>query len=701
MTSEKIRDEHRRRAAVVYIRQSSPTQVAQNLESQRRQYGLKDRARMLGFSRVEVIDDDLGRSGAGSTGRPGFRKLVNMVCAGDVGAVLCIEASRLARNGRDWHHLIDLCCLVGSVVIDPDGVYDPRLPNDRLLLGLKGTMSEFELTLLRQRSFEALRAKAKRGELKFCLPVGFQWSHQDQIELVPDRRIQDAVKSVFRKFDELGSARQVLLWFRRKQIALPVAETSTNIGRGHVWKLPVYKTIHAIITNPTYAGAYAFGRTEGRTRVVDGRAKKTDGHEKPREKWTVLIEDHHPGYITWAQYERNQSILTENAHMKGRMGKKAARGGRALLAGILRCRRCGRKLHVSYGGIGGRVARYHCRGAHLNHGEDWCISFGSLRIDEAIAKQIVAVVRPKAIEAARTAAELAMTKRNDQRRAVELELEQAVYDADIAARRYNAVDPANRLVADELESRWEQALSRVEDLRRRLGELPGDEGDVQTPSVAELQSLASDLLAVWNAPSSDMRLKQRIVRVLIREVIADVDEEKSEVVLVVHWDGGRHSEIRVHKNKTGHHRRRTGEEAESIIRRMAGRWPDEEIAATLNRLGLRTGAGNTWNEQRVYTLRHRRKLPAFDPNRAKDDTITLDEASRRLGVSPNFVRKLIRQNIVPAKQSAPGAPWEISSSALGEDVKQLAASMRKHTNRFRRRAEDRLTRPLPGFDTSS
>jgi DNA invertase Pin-like site-specific DNA recombinase len=587
--TEKIREAHRRRAAAVYIRQSSPTQVEGNLESQRRQYGLADRARELGFRSVEVIDDDLGRSGSGSTDRPGFQKLVSIVCAGEVGAVFCIEASRLARNGRDWHHLIDLCGLVDCLVIDPDGVYDPRVPNDRLLLGLKGTMSEFELTLLRQRSFEALRSKAKRGELKFCLPVGFQWNDQDQIELEPDRRIQDAVHSVFRKFDELGSARQVLLWFRREDITLPVAEVSADARRGHVWKLPVYNTIHAFITNPVYAGAYAFGRTEARTRVVDGRARKTAGHDKPREQWTVLIEDHHPGYITWPQYERNQVILAENAHMKGRMGKKAARGGRALLAGLLRCRRCGRKLHISYGGIGGRVARYHCRGAHLNHGEDWCISFGSLRVDEAIAKLILGVVQPKAIEAATTAAELTVTKKRDQRRAVELELEQACYEADLAARRYDAVDPANRLVADELESRWEHALSRVEELRRRLAELPAD-SNASLPSVAELQSLASDLVAVWNSPSSDMRLKQRIVRVLIREIIADVDEETSEIVLVVHWDGGRHSEARVRKNKTGHHRRRTGEEAEGIIRRMAGRWGrrdrgDAESSEPSNRRG--------------------------------------------------------------------------------------------------------------------
>src|SRR6202041_795580 len=302
----KISADHLKRRAIVYIRQSSPGQVIHNQESQRRQYGLADHARQLGIQQVEIIDEDLGRSGSGQVDRPGFQHLVAEVCTGQVGAVLCIEAWRLARNGRDWHHLIELCGLVRALVIDPDGVYDPGILNDRLLLGLKGTMSEFELNLLRQRSLEAIRQKAKRGELQFCLPVGFCWTPNSKVEMDPDRRVQQALELVFTKMTELGSARQVLLWFRRRKMCLP--SIVDRPGEKAVWKLPVYNTILHLLRNPMYAGAYVFGKTETRTKVVDGRARKTEGHFKPQSSWTVLIREHHPGYISWERFERNQEI---------------------------------------------------------------------------------------------------------------------------------------------------------------------------------------------------------------------------------------------------------------------------------------------------------------------------------------------------------------------------------------------------------
>jgi len=686
----KLTADHLKRRAIVYIRQSSPIQVANNLESQRRQYALADQARQLGFQQVEVMDEDLGRSGSGQVDRPGFARLVAEVCTGGVGAVFCVEASRLARNGRDWHHLIELCGLVRALVVDPDGVYDPGLLNDRLLLGLKGTMSEFELNLLRQRCQEAIRQKARRGELQFAPPVGYRWAPNGKVEMDPDQRLRQAIELVFSKMAELGSARQVLLWFRGEKVSLPALMYGES-GRELVWKLPVYNTIWHMLRNPMYAGAYAFGKTEARTRLVDGRARKTIGHSKPLDNWTVLIRDHHPGYITWEQYERNQVQLADNAHMKSRMEAKAGRGGRSLLAGLLRCRRCGRMLHVAYSGSRSEVPRYHCRGAHLNHGAAWCISFGGLRPDQAVAAEVLKAVEGNAVEAAVEVAARIADQYRQQRQALTLELEEAQYEARLAARRHEAVDPDNRLVAAELESRWNSALRRVSEVEDRLRQIETtNQGSARVPDKETLLSLAQDLPAVWNAETTDMRLKQRITRILIQEIVVDVDDSTSEIVLMIHWTGGRHSELRVKKNLTGHHSRCTSLEAIEIIRQMAGRFPDDQIAATLNRLGLKTGSGNNWVELRVRTTRSYHELPSYDP-KLRQNILTLEEASERLGVSHKIVRRLIDSKIIAASQVVPLAPWEIPMEAIrSNEVLQEIAAVKRGGRRKERREETEL-----------
>jgi DNA invertase Pin-like site-specific DNA recombinase len=394
----KITPEHLARQAVVYIRQSTANQVANNLESKRRQYGLADRARQLGWSDVAIIDNDLGRSGGG-VARPGFEKLLAAICDGRVGAVVSIEASRLARNGRDWHTLLEFCGLVGTLIADEDGVYDPRHPNDRLLLGMKGTMSEMELSVLRQRSLEALKQKARRGELFMTVAIGYVRVGNDSIAKDPDRRIAQAITLVFAKFTDMQSVRQVHLWLRHERIPLP-AVTYGAEGRVIEWKLPVYNTILHILTNPIYAGAYAFGRTGSRVSIEAGRKKVVRGFKKERKDWEVLIPNHHEGYLSWADYERNLGLIADNANGKNPMSRGALRRGEALLAGLLRCGHCGRKLHVAYSGKDGNTGRYHCQGGFINHGGDRCISFGGMRIDREVGTEVIERLQPLGIEAA-------------------------------------------------------------------------------------------------------------------------------------------------------------------------------------------------------------------------------------------------------------------------------------------------------------
>jgi len=380
----KITADHLSRDAFVYIRQSTADQLVHNQESRRRQYGLADRAKQLGWVTVEIVDDDLGRSGGGVT-RPGFERLLAAICQGRVGAVFAIEASRLARNGRDWHTLIEFCGLVGTVIVDEDGIYDPRHSNDRLLLGMKGTMSEFELSLFRQRSQEALRQKARRGALFLGVAAGYVKTGRDRIEKDPDQRVQDALRIVFAKFAELQSVRQVHVWLREEGIALPTACHSAAEGRSVVWRAPLYNTVHNILTNPIYAGAYAFGRTTSKVSVEEGRKRVRRGVRRPLAEWDVLLKDQHEGYISWTEFERNQRVIADNATGKGNaVARGAARHGESLLAGLLRCGHCGRKMYVAYGG---KAGRYHCEGALVNHGAERCISFGGLRADTPSARR--------------------------------------------------------------------------------------------------------------------------------------------------------------------------------------------------------------------------------------------------------------------------------------------------------------------------
>ena len=656
----KITPEHLSRAAYVYVRQSTPDQLLNNPESRRRQYGLATRARALGWENVIVIDDDLGRSGSGQL-RHGFERLLAAICAGNVGAVLAIEASRLARNGRDWHTLLEFCAFVNSLIIDQDGIYDPRLVNDRLLLGLKGSFSELELSIFRQRSREALRLKAARGDLQTTVATGYRRGADGRVEVDPDLRIRESLSLVFRKFGEIGSVRQLVLWLRQERIDLPVAVYGPQ-GRTVQWRPPRYSTVHRLLTNPVYAGAYVFGRTISRVRFEGGRKVITHGVMRRRDDWEVLIRDHHEGYISWEQYERNQDIIAGNANMKGAMVPGSVRNGDGLLAGLLRCGHCGRKLKVLHNQR--RGARYVCNTEIGNLSNKNCIAFSNMRIDAAVSAEALRAISPLAIEAALQL--IADRKRADaeRRRQSELALEQARYEASHARRQYDAVDPDNRLVAGELERRWNECLAAVARLEEQIRSLqdkqPSALGDDER---ARLLALADDLPQLWNHPAASAETRKRILRAVLNEIIVTVTADRLHLVL--HWQGGDHTRLEVVKNRVGQNRWKTAVATEQLVRELARVLPDHSIAPVLNRLGIRSAKGHSWTQLRVRNFRGTHQITVHrEGERAERHELILHEAASRLGVHKMTVIRLIRDGLLPARQVCAGAPYVICEEDL-------------------------------------
>jgi excisionase family DNA binding protein len=693
MSSDKIHSEHLGRPAFVYVRQSTFDQVRHHHESRRRQYDLQGHARTLGWTQVVVIDEDLGKSGATAAGRTGFQRLVAEVSLGHAGAVFGLEVSRLARNNRDWYQLLDLCGLMNTLIVDAEGVYDPRQLNDRLLLGLKGTISEAELGWIRQRAYEGLLAKARRGALILGLPVGYVQTRDGRIEKHPDQRVQHAIELVFAKFTEVGSVRQTLLWFRQEQVSLPAVDRDPTWGERVTWRLPVYNTVLKFLANPFYAGAYAFGRTETRTAVVDGQPHKTRGHRRPREAWIALLRDHHDAYIPWEIHERIRALVGHNAQMRGLMVRGAVRRGPSLLPGLLRCGQCGRRLHVSYSGTKGYVPRYSCRGAALNHGTAWCLAFGGLRVDQAIEREILRVLRPGAIEAALATSTAATDEVDAQRRAVDLELREARYEAERARRQYDVVEPEHRLVAETLERRWNTALARVQALEERLGALDATAATTSPPDRAKLLQLAEDFPRVWTGATTDIQLKKRIVRCLIEEiVVSPIDGVPPQLVLIIHWKGGKHTRLVIPRNRKGQHRYVTDRAIVDVVRELARAQPDQHIARVLNRLGYRTGAGHAWTQSRVAGLRSHHRIPAFDRRVDREALLTMTDAAVHLGISAMTVRRMITRGLLPATQPVREAPWTIRREDLDlETVQRTVAAIKRGGALPRTRATAQLS----------
>ena len=644
---------HLQLKACVYVRQSSDFQVRNHLERQRLQYALADHARQLGFREVEVIDEDQGTSGDGVR-RSGFDRLVSAVCRGAVGLVLSLEVSRLARNGREWHTLLDFCGIVGCLVGDDKRLYDPATTDDRLFLGMKGSFAEAELAVFRQRSQESLLALAQRGELFLHLPAGYEKQGKRRIEMTPDQRQRDALGLVFRKFAELRSVRQVWLWARRERFEIPVRQ----LGRGIVWKVPAQTGLYSLLHNPIYAGAYAYGRRRQETSIENGRKRVRRGiRQSDPQAWTVLLRDRHEAYITWEEYERNVELMATNrTKVRG-----AARPGRALLAGLLRCGHCTRRIQVR---DNGQAVGYQCPGSRAGNAGA-CIGFGAVRSDAAVSAAVLEALRPEGVEAALQAWEARGAEAQAVERLARQALEEARYWSRRAWLQFDDVEVDYPNVRDNLKELWERRLEEERACEERLARLR-EERREETLAPGEREAylaLGADLERAWQHERATPVLRKAVLRAALVEITATREDER--IRLLLHWQGGDHSELSVARARTGQHRWSTDKATLDLVRDLARSLPDELIAGLLNRLGKRTAKGNSWTRVRVCALRNRHGIAVYRAGeRAERGELVLAEAAQRLGVSPSRVYRLIRSGVLPARQACKGAPWLIAEQAL-------------------------------------
>ena len=664
----KITASHLSRQAIVYLRQSSAAQVENNRESTDRQYALAAKAHELGWpaDRIVVIDEDLGLSGSGFVARSGFARLTAEVALAHVGLVLGLEVSRLARNNADWHRLIELGGLTDTLIGDADGIYHPALFNDRLLLGLKGAMSEAELHVLRARLNGGIRNKAARGELRRGLPVGLVWGEADgEVRFHPDEAVVAAIRNVFARFAETGSARRVWLWFRAEGLTFPLR---MHQGAEIRWVEASYTAIHHVLTNPVYAGAYVYGKSRHETTLNASGARAKRVRKLPRSEWQVLIADHHPGFIDWRTYEANQDRIAKNTRPGPHKVGGAVREGSALLQGLAACGHCGRRLHTHYRGRNSAPG-YHCPGKILVEGRGvYCLNIGGIQIDEAVTRAFIAALEPAKLAATVAAAERLEADRETSLRQWRLGVERASYEASRAERRYRAIDPDNRLVARGLEREWEERLSALEAAKAELSRR--EETRPRALSKDEhnrLLALGADLATVWHAATTTPRDRKELLRTLLEEVIVKVERDKAAARLTLRWKGGALNEIDLALPRSRPATIRTDEDTIALVRRLAVHYPDTVIAGILNRQQRRTAYGHRFEAGHVGNLRRHWNIPCFEPSaaHAEGEPLTIKTAAAVLGVAPSTLHRLLNAGIIPGEQLTPGAPWRIR---LTDDV---------------------------------
>src|SRR4249920_2076192 len=665
----KITSSHLARVAIVYLRQSSAAQVEHNRESTDRQYALVNKAGDLGWpvDKVVVIDEDLGVSGSGAVARSGFARLTAEVALGHVGLVLGLEVSRLARNNADWYRLIDLCGLSNTLIGDADGIYHPALFNDRLLLGLKGTMSEAELYVLRARLDGGIRNKAARGELRRGLPVGLVWGEADgEIRRHPDAAVTGVITAVFERFAVCGSARGVWLWLREQGLKFTLQPTAYLRGEEITWVEPTYHAVHNVLTHPAYAGAYVFGKTRQRRSVSEDGQLRTSRHKLPQGEWEVLIKEHHRGFIDWDTYQANQSRIGANTRPRAHEpGTGAVREGCALLQGLATCGTCGRKLAVYYDGPAKSTPGYYCTGTgQLVEGRGTRhLRVGGVAIDTAVATAFLAALQPAALQACLAAAQQLEDSHDITLAQWRRQVEQARYQAGKAERRYRAVDPDNRLVARGLETEWNTALHRLADAQAELARREAVRPKTLTDQEkATILALGDDLGGVWSAPTTTDKDRKQLLRSLLEEVHISVrrDQPDPRAELVLRWAGGAISELTVPLRRP-QPKIRTDEDTIDLLRRLAVHYPDAQIAGILNRQHRRTARGLSYTASRVASLRYHWKIPCYQPSDQprEGELLNVTAAAKQLGIAPSTLLRWLGDGFVAGEQLTPGAPWRI------------------------------------------
>src|ERR1700740_437801 len=657
----KIKPETLPRKAIVYLRQSSDKQVRQNKESQLLQYAVAERVRALGWKQVEIINSALGSSaGLAAAQREGFERVLSSVALGEVGIVGSRELSRLSRTDKDWCRLLEVCQIFGMLIADEQQVYDLNYLDDQLVLGIKGALSVVELKVIRQRLLAGQESKARRGELFKRLPIGYARDPVGKVVFHPDRRVYEAVQLVFAKCQELWSVRQTFQWFRDHEVELPANPIQ---GTGLVWKIPSQSLIRDILRNPFYAGAYIWGRRPVTTLLVDGRLEKRQSAMRPAEECRVFIRDHHVGYIDWATYEENRRMMRRNSvNCEGDESNAAIRTGQGLLVGLLRCGHCGRKLNASYWADRGTEARYRCKGDDDDGGQ-YCIGFGGSSVDRRVGQELLKVIAPLGVDASLRALEELSAGGAAQRAALCRQLEQLVFEAKKAFEQYDTVDARNRLVASELERRWNEKLEEIGGVRQRRSSLDAQHYSLSPEEEIRIRSMGDHFAGIWQTNHCPATLKKMIFRTAIEEIIVQTDQEKKSLELVIHWKGGAHTQLAMERPRSATETA-TPVEALDIIRRMAVRHGDDQIASVLNRLGYSTGKNKRWNQTRVATARLNHAIAGQKRALPDPEKVSLSEAARICGVSHHTIERLVEAGLLKREQVTPPAPWEVSRRVL-------------------------------------